>query len=487
MIRKGEIVAACCSRAMISRGGRACVRDTDAGYLKAIAEALDNVREGRYAAVIDHNRLELPHWKRLSREGTEASAQGFRFVVGRYDYGKHKFGLSHLRPCYQICIYDPGHFTPYYNAGLCKQFAAKGVGCTLITSPPTFEAVGPVPYEVSNLFFRFLQGPAGSLLRHRPRLRQILKAVSYPCGVWRTYRTLRRLEPGVFHIHFAVIPALDALLARALRRRGWHVVYTFQRPHPQGAWSRWEHGQLMSTCDAIVMHDAILAEQLRHMFPKYAERIASLTHGMDLPELPSEDQRASARAALGVSQHELLLLFFGMIKPYKGLEAVLDAMPAVLSRVPHVRLCIAGEPLMDMRGIMEKVAALPPQTVILRLGFVPQAEVGRYFAAADLVVACYKEVAASSVVLQAQTHARPTLATPVGALPTLLEQGRCGFLAGDNLAEAIVDALADANRLAEIGRRGRERVEKLHAWEKVAAETLQLYQGSSNGRSASIT
>ena len=109
MIRKGEIVASCCSRTMISRSGSACVRDTDAGYLKAIAEALDNVREGRYAAVIDHNRLELPHWKRLSREGTEASAQGFRFVVGRYDYGKHKFGLSHLRPCYQHIRPGPLH------------------------------------------------------------------------------------------------------------------------------------------------------------------------------------------------------------------------------------------------------------------------------------------------------------------------------------------------------------------------------------------
>src|SRR5206468_66960 len=114
--------------------------------------------------------------------------------------------------------------------------AAMGLSCTLLTSPPAFEEVTPAGYEVSLTFFRFLQGPAGAMLRRRPRLRRIVKALSYPAGVWRTYRVLKRQEPGVFHIHFAVSPVLDALLAGALRRRGWKVVYTLQQPHPEGAW-----------------------------------------------------------------------------------------------------------------------------------------------------------------------------------------------------------------------------------------------------------
>jgi glycosyltransferase involved in cell wall biosynthesis len=60
-------------------------------------------------------------------------------------------------------------------------------------------------------------------------------------------------------------------------------------------------------------------------------------------------------------------------------------------------------------------------------------------------------------------------------MPALVDEGRCGFLAGDDLADAIVNALADRERLVEMGRRGRERVEKLHSWEQVAAETLRLY------------
>ena len=350
-----------------------------------------------------------------------------------------------------------------------------GIRCTLLTSPATFEAVDPVGYEVSLLFFRFLDGPVGRILRRRPTLRRIAKAISYPGGVWRSYHALKHQEPGVFHIHFALSPMLDALLARALRQRGWRVVYTFQQPHPEGAWRRWQYRRLMENCDVIAMHDECLAARLREIFPSCAAKIASLTHGTELPPLPSEKERELARSALGVAESEPLLLFFGMMKPYKGLEELLDAMPAVLAGVPRARLCIAGEPMMDMGAVFHKIAALPPQTVILRLGFVPQADVGRYFAAADLVLTCYREIAASSVLLQAQAYARSVLATRVGAMPALLDDGRCGFLAGENLAKSIVDALGDRDRLVEIGFRGRERVEALHSWEHVAAETLRLY------------
>jgi len=138
-----------------------------------------------------------------------------------------------------------------------------------------------------------------------------VKAIFYPAGVWRTYRALQRATTRRVPYSLRSQPLLDALLARILRRRGWHVVYTLQQPHPEGAWNRWQFGRLMETCDAVVMHDEGLAARLREIFPRCARKIASLTHGMDLPELPSESDRELARAGLGVSPVEPLLLFFG--------------------------------------------------------------------------------------------------------------------------------------------------------------------------------
>ena len=392
-----------------------------------------------------------------------------------------KTGILPLQSSRHIYIYDPGHFTPYYNAGLCRQFAAMGFDCTLLTSPPTFEAVEGGAYRILYVFFGFLLGPLSAHLRHRPRLRYLLKGLCYPAGVWRTYQTLRRLESGVFHIHAAVVPPLDALLARLLRRRGWRIVYTFQEPHPCSIWNRWSQAQVIKVCDSVLMHGEDLASRLRGIFPEFAGRIAPLPHGMDMPQLASEAERESSRRELGVSSEEQLLLFVGMIKPYKGLEDLLDAMPDVLKRMPDTRLSIAGEPLMPMGEILQKAAALPAGRVILRLRFVPQEKIGRLFAAADLVAAPYRRIQASSIVLQAQSYAPPVLVTRVGALPVHVDEGRCGFLAEGSLADSIVEALASRERLEAAGRRGRERVQANCSWEMVAEATLRFYSFTEEG------
>jgi glycosyltransferase involved in cell wall biosynthesis len=475
VVREREVASFCRISAAIPGGGGTTPWNSDILRLQRSTKIFDDICQGRIAVVIDNDDFKFAGRQRLSGQSVQTCPKTARVIMRRYDDGEKKFGLTHPTPMWRIWVYDPAHFTPYYNAGLCAQFAFMGVPCTLVTSPPAFEAVPAAGYKVSYLFFRMMRGSAGAFLRNRPPLRRALKALSYPLGVWRTCRTLKSEPAGVFHIHFSVIPFLDGLLAAVLRERAWRVVYTLQEPHPDGLLNRWQYRRLMKNCDIIVMHDVQLAEQLSRMFPELSPKIASLTHGMDLPTLPSAKDRAEARAGLGVLPGETLLLFFGMIKPYKGLEDVLDAMPSILTRMPKVRLCIAGEPLMDMRTVMERIRRLPPDTVILHPVFVPQAQIGQYFAAADLVLACYRQVAASSVVLQAQSYASPVLVTRVGALAAAVEDGNCGFLAEEDLATSIIEALRDPDHLREMGRRGRERIERLHAWEHVARETLRLY------------
>lgn len=412
----------------------------------------------------------------MKPECRQAPGEPHTAVVSRDYYGENQIRLQHPSTYYRICIYDPGHFTPYYNAGLCTRFAALGHPCELITSPEAFEPVPPAgAYRVRYAFFPFLGGALGRLLRYRPTLRRICKGFAYPLGIWRTWIALRRQEPGVFHIHFSVFPSLDAILVQALARRGWRIIYTLQEPHPSGPLNRWRYARLIRAASRVCMHSEPLAARLRELFPWAERKIVALTHGADIPALPSAAARRQARAALGVTPDQFLLLFFGMIKPYKGLEDLLDAMPGILQRFPNTRLLIAGEPLMNMRPVMERIAALPEGAVILRLGFVPQAEVENCFAAADLVVAAYRAIAASAVVLQAQGYGCPVLATPIGALPALLENGRCGILAGPDLAASIVSAIAAPDQLQALARAGRQRLEQVHSWEAVAEETLRLY------------
>lgn len=383
-----------------------------------------------------------------------------------------------------VVMLDPGNFTPYYLGSLCASLDELGVRTRVIASPPLFEPVAAAGrYQVDCLFFPLLTGRLQPFFRRRTRLRQAIKALSYPAGLWRTWRALRGIAPGVLHLHWALFPLLDAKLVRALKAKRWRIVYTIHDPLPgperRMAYRRWQ--QLLSLSDALIVHTAQLARELASAYPEAAPRVHVIPHGGSSQPLPSVGDQARARQSLGLETGRPVLLFFGMIKPYKGLEYLLAAMPQVLSAVPEVLLIIAGEPLMLLRPFEEQIDRLHLRdSVLLRPAFIPQREVPLYFEAADLLVAPYLEVGASGVVTMAQSYGRPAVVTRVGGLPEFIEPDACGFVvpprSADALAGAICQALADPQRLSEMGQRAWRRIAREHDWSDVARQTAKLYR-----------
>jgi glycosyltransferase involved in cell wall biosynthesis len=336
---------------------------------------------------------------------------------------------------------------------------------------------------VEHCFFPWVGGRLGRLLRRRTWLRQAVKAIAYPAGVWRTWRLLRNEPPGVLHVQWALVPLLDGLLARALRTRGWRVVYTVHDPlpRPERPLAARHQRCLLSHVDALIVHTASLERALVASYPEVAERVRVIPHGGVPEPLPTEADRANARLRLGLDPDAPVLLLFGMLKPYKGLEDLLTAMPAVLARVPRCRLIVAGEPLMPMPPVEQQIERLGlHRAVTLRPAFVPPDQVAAYFTAADLVLAPYREIAASGVVVTAQGYARAVIVTRVGGLPEFVEPDNCGLVVPPRdpraLAEAICRALADPEELTRMGQRARRRIAADHDWTDVARKTLALYR-----------
>ncbi len=380
-------------------------------------------------------------------------------------------------------VLDPGNFTPYYVDALCGGFRRLGLRTQVITSPPLFDSVDPKGrYDVAYCFFPSLGGRLGGLLRRRTHLRQMLKAISYPSGVWRSWRLLRKEPPGVLHVQWALLPLLDGLLSRALRARGWRIVYTVHDPlpAPDRPLAARHVRCFLSSVHALIVHTPSLERSLITSYPEVAGRVTVIPHGGVPEPLPTDADRVSARLRLGLPADGPLLLLFGMLKPYKGLEDLLRAMPAVLVRFPRCRLVVAGEPLMPMQPVEQQIERLGIRhVVILRPSFIPQDEVAAYFTAADLVLAPYREIAASGVVVTAQGHARAVVVTRVGGLPEFVEPDSCGLVVPPrdpaSLAEAICRALADPEELTRMGERARQRIATDHDWTDVARKTLALY------------
>ena len=386
----------------------------------------------------------------------------------------------------RVVMFDPGYFLPYYVDSLCRSLADIGVRARVIASPPLFERVDPgVAYDVDYLFFPFLRGVARALVRRRRAPRQAIKGLSYPFGLARTWRELRDGPPGVFHIQWAPVPVLDRLLVRALKRRGWRIVYTVHDPLPGPSRPRARRAQreLLGLCDALIVHTAQQRQEVAAAAPEVTNRLHVIAHGGARVPVPNAKDRRRCRERLGVNPDRPLLLSFGLLKPYKGLEYLIEAMPDVVARFPDVMLLIAGEPLMPLGPLEARIDRLGLRDhVLLRPGFVPTSDVSMHFHGADLLVAPYVSIGASGVVVTAQAHGLPAVVTRVGGLPEFVEPDECGFVVEPRspaaLAGAICRALGNPEALAAMGRRARQRLARDNDWSHVAGRTLALYEAS---------
>lgn len=393
-----------------------------------------------------------------------------------------------------VALLDPGNFSPQYTANLCTSLTQLGVDVTLITSAPQFGEM-PVPrgYRVENCFFQSVTG-SGLLRSVTARSvpgRMILKACAYPFGLARTRRLVRSLpSPGILHYQWSHMPLLDSRLVSRLRAWGWRAVATahdFTVPPPfSSLWKR-QAVRFYRSVDAVVVHTERLAEQAGAELNIPPSRLHVITRG-DLGVLRGAQlSHQEARTRVGIGGSGPVLLFFGMIKPNKGLIHLLRAMPEVLRVLPDARLVIAGEPVESFDAYTAVIEQLDiGRAVIVRLGYVPDEEAGAYFQAADLIVLPHTDVSLSGVAWVALGFGRPIVGTFVGGLPDLVEEGVNGFLVPPGsaaaLSQAVIQALRDPEQLARVGARGQERFQARYSWAKTATETLDLYRRLMNIR-----
>jgi glycosyltransferase involved in cell wall biosynthesis len=222
---------------------------------------------------------------------------------------------------------------------------------------------------------------------------------------------------------------------------------------------------VLGRMDDCLVHSSPDEERLRALVP--GARVTRAFHPLYEFAHPSLVGKAEARARLDLAGDTIL--FFGFVRPYKGLDDLLRAMPRVLAH-RRVTLLVAGEFWGGSAGFRRQVVELGLHDHVRCVDrYVPNEEVGLYFSAADLVVLPYVAGTASGVVQTAYGLDKPVVATSVGALTDVVEDGRTGYLVPparpDALADAIVrfyDKGVEAEFVANI-----RRYKRRFAWERL--------------------
>lgn len=375
----------------------------------------------------------------------------------------------------KVAIIEPvgGHGgMHYYDFGLAGGLVRAGVDVTLYTC----EATRP---------------PPGAGFGVRPSFRGVYGDAPRPLRAWRYIRGLlaslghaRRRGARIAHFHFFQTSPLEWLCLAAARALGLRTVVTVHDVESfAGAGAPWLARPVYRLAGRIIVHNPDSRRALLARVPLPARRVHIVAHGDYSEFIPRRPDRAAARARLGLPVDAPVLLLFGQIKAVKGLDLLLEALPAVTAAFPGLRLLVAGRPWKDDLARYRALAAQRrvAANVIFHVGFVADAAVPFYYQAADLVVLPYRRIYQSGVLLMAMSYARPVLVSDLPGMLDVVTDGRTGlvFRAGDvrHLAERLTEALLHPRRLEELARNGLAALRKNHDWTRLGRRTRDIYLG----------
>jgi D-inositol-3-phosphate glycosyltransferase len=195
---------------------------------------------------------------------------------------------------------------------------------------------------------------------------------------------------------------------------------------------------------------------------------------------------AEAKRRLGVQQSDKAILFFGRIRPYKGLELLLTAFRDLVTRHSDIRLIIAGEPKKGSEEYLRKINEIiscdfGPGQILSKIQFIPDEEMELYLKAADVMVLPYKEIFQSGVLFLGYSYGLPIVATDVGSFREEIVEGQTGFVCKPNDPQALAEAIetyftSDLYRTLEKRRQEiKEYANIHHSWNAVAELTRNAY------------
>jgi glycosyltransferase involved in cell wall biosynthesis len=378
----------------------------------------------------------------------------------------------------KIALIDPSLFTWPYDAALALGLQAAGNEVLIFGKPLAELDAGPAGALLRAHFYRDLDSPFAKRLPHQLFL--ALKGLSHVCDMRRLLHELKAWKPDVIHVQWSPLPIVDRWFIGQLRDIAPLVMTVHDAvPYngsPRSRLQRMSAIPIMARFDRLIVHTEATARRLKS-YGLNAQHIRQIAHGPLGDAQPITTNAAPRRAADTVA-----ILLFGQLKPYKGVDVLLQALAALPRDVlARCRVRIVGKPMMDISALLQFVqTANLSEYVRIEPRHVPEAEVSSLLAWADIMAMPYRQIDASGVLMMALGLGVPILASRVGLFAEILEDYRHGRVveSGDHkaLALAIQELVMDPALRARMGAAARSLRDELPGWDRIADLTCQLYR-----------
>ncbi|AUW58707.1 glycosyl transferase [Sphingobium sp. SCG-1] len=376
----------------------------------------------------------------------------------------------------KVAMIDPSLFTGRYDDSLCTAMGGQGHEVTLYGRPlRSTDAIQPQLYKYSKRYFRF--GEALRPLIGEGAAFRAIKAAEYMAD------SLIGPKPAADVIHYQWLPfaPADRHILRRLEVAGTPLVHTVHNAsayHGDAALQGRGYASLLDHFDQLIVHggttrDALVVQGVA------ADRIAVVPHPpMRLAAATEQSRAAVPHAALP------RLLFFGTIRPYKGLDLLIDACLSLWKSGARFELAIAGKPFMEIAPLLTTVTdAGFGDHLRTDLGFLEESRLTAWIESADLLAFPYRHIDSSGAFLSALHHGKATVCTDTGLFGSLPDtsEGKSPVTLvptedAPALAQSLLPLIESAAIRREMGARAAALGQRLGDWNEAGSLTVDVYR-----------
>lgn len=388
-----------------------------------------------------------------------------------------------------VVVVNPSLFAPYYDYHLCRAVADLGLTVTMVGRPLRQNEQPPEgSFAYSALFYRRTdRGEAG---RRTSKLSRILKGFEHAAGLVALENLVVQEHADVVHFQWLVLPFIDRIWLGRLRRR-CGLVLTVHNAEIVTHNSRAVIGRLGAIVHSLGQRSAVLSfdRYIVHSTQTFnrlrglgiaAERIVRLQH----PPLDLNLARKNQARSVATERHEIL--FFGSIKPYKGVDVLIEAGISMAAKRRDFRITIAGQPFQSLDELRLRIANSGAEDVFrFDLNYVSDEKLADYLAEARIVVFPYREIDGSGALSHAVRFQKPIVASKVGGFAESPFAEHLSLVPPDDaiaLTATLSELLDEPTRLDELERKSALLLNLLPSWNDYAQACNAVYQAIAPNR-----
>ena len=326
--------------------------------------------------------------------------------------------------------------------------------------------------------------------RSKGFLRRFFKTIEHIVNMFQFVRIVKSEKPDVIHFQWSQLPFIDRFYLNKIKKISpliytMHNTTTHHGEKPLFYFIQKTSSIFLSYFSYFIVHTSYSRKIAIKNYSLNKNNINVVPHGQ--LNYYFENKIDSKKATLNkynISNNEKVILFFGNISEYKGVDVLVKAYGMLSPNViKNTRLLIVGRPSINVISLQNLISSSKiKNNIIFDLRFIPENEVSQIFSICTVIAMPYRHIDQSGVLMTVLSYGKPIIASNLGGFKEIIKNGKHGKLVEpgnfQDLADALSEVLTNENQINKMGKAVKKLSMNWPDWKEIATQTIETYNSA---------